>query len=306
MAAGGGDFQRALRRFLALDIGEVGEQVAGFGDAGLGARQHLHAAEMIGDGDQAARREDRHVAARPRRFRSGSRRADDAARAALAAIAAGSTPATGGDGAVEGQFAERDEVAELVAGDGADRRHQRQRDRQIVVAAFLGQVGGREVDDDALRRQRQAGGMERAAHALAALGDRLVGQADDDEVRQARRDLHLHVDRDRLDALKRNGGDVRNHAPKRRTRRPARFPRHEMRVVVRWVAGPDWRRITIPRAANRSRPSPRSWLPPSQWSSRSRLSQRRSRSQLRLSLLARRHRWPSPGSRAQARGTVTE
>ena len=130
---------------------------------------------------------------------------------ALAAIAAGRTPATGGDGAVEGKFAERDEIAELVAGHGADRRHQRERDRQVVVAAFLRQVGRREIDDDALRRQRQAGRMERGADALAAFADRLVGQADDDEDRHARRDLHLDVDGNRLDALERDRGDVGNH-----------------------------------------------------------------------------------------------
>ena len=38
----------------------------------------------------------------------------------------------------------------------ADRRHQAERDRQVVVAAFLRQVGGREIDGDAARRQRQA------------------------------------------------------------------------------------------------------------------------------------------------------
>jgi len=50
--------------------------------------------------------------------------------------------------------------------------------------------------------------MERGPDAIAALGNRLVGEADDREMRPARRDLHLNVDRDRLDPLKRNRRDV--------------------------------------------------------------------------------------------------
>ena len=49
------------------------------------------------------------------------------------------------------------------------------------MAAFLQQVGGFEVDQDALERQRQAHGGECGADTLARLADRLVGQADQDE-----------------------------------------------------------------------------------------------------------------------------
>jgi hypothetical protein len=38
---------------------------------------------------------------------------------------------------------------------GADRGHQAERDRQVVVAPLLGQIGGREIDGDAAGRQRQ-------------------------------------------------------------------------------------------------------------------------------------------------------
>ena len=43
----------------------------------------------------------------------------------------------------------------------------------------------------------------------------LSGQADDGERRQARRDLHLHVDRAGLDPLKGYGGNPLNHAAPR-------------------------------------------------------------------------------------------
>ena len=57
-----------------------------------------------------------------------------------------------------------------------------ERDGQVVVAAFLGQVGGREIDGDALGGQRQARGDQRGAHPLARLSaTALSAQADDIE-----------------------------------------------------------------------------------------------------------------------------
>ena len=130
---------------------------------------------------------------------------------ALAPIAAGSTPATGAIEPSRPSSPTTVKPLARVVRDRADRRHQAERDRQVVVAAFLGQVGGREIDGDAARRQREPGGDQRAAHPLARLGHRLVGEADDVEGRQSGRDLHLHVDRARLDALERDRGDPLDH-----------------------------------------------------------------------------------------------
>ena len=47
---------------------------------------------------------------------------------------------------------------------------------------------------------------------LAALADRLVGQADDQELGEAAGDLDLNLDRPRLETQKRNRGDVRDHS----------------------------------------------------------------------------------------------
>src|SRR6185312_7935456 len=49
-------------------------------------------------------------------------------------------------------------AAERVAGKRAKCRHQPQRDRQVVVAAFLWQVRRSEIDSDLLGRHRKAGG----------------------------------------------------------------------------------------------------------------------------------------------------
>ena len=79
------------------------------------------------------------------------------------------------------------------------------------MRALLGQVGGREVDGDALGRKRQPRSDQRRAHPLARFRDRLVGQADDGEGDHAGRDLHLHVDGARLDPLEGDGGDAGDH-----------------------------------------------------------------------------------------------
>jgi len=48
-------------------------------------------------------------------------------------------------------------------------------DRQIELAAFLGQVGGGEVHRHVTVEHAEADGVQGVAHVLAALGDRLIG-----------------------------------------------------------------------------------------------------------------------------------
>ncbi len=97
---------------------------------------------------------------------------------------------------------------------GADRRHQPERDWQVVVAAFLRQIGRREIDGDTARRQREPRGYQRRAYPLARFGDSLVRQADDIEGDDARGDLHLDVHGADLDALKCHRGDALDHVSK--------------------------------------------------------------------------------------------
>ena len=49
------------------------------------------------------------------------------------------------------------------------------------MAAFLGEVGGSEIDGNALGRQRQPDGIQRAAHPLAAFGHGLIREPDNGE-----------------------------------------------------------------------------------------------------------------------------
>ena len=79
------------------------------------------------------------------------------------------------------------------------------------MAAFLGQVRRGEIDGDALWREREADGVERAAHPLAALGHGLIRETDNGEGGEPRPDLDLHVDGARLDPLESDRRDSRKH-----------------------------------------------------------------------------------------------
>ena len=119
-----------------------------------------------------------------------------------------------GDGAhrsVERQFADHGVTVQRVGGNGADRRHHAERDRQIVMAALLGQIGGRKIDGDAAGRQRKARGDQSGAHPLARFGHRFIAEPDDHEGDIARGDLHLNVDGAGFDALERHRRHARNH-----------------------------------------------------------------------------------------------
>ena len=211
VAAGGGDLERALGAFLALDVLEIDQRAAGLADLRLRARQHLGATEVIGELDQRGGRDDLHLRAGPGGFGAAGAGADQAFAAGIGADRGRQHAGHRGDRAVEPELAQNGEARERIRRDGADRRHQAERDRQIVVAAFLRQVGGREVDGDPPRRQREARGDQRRAHPLARLRHGLVRQADDVERRQPGRDLHLDVDGAGLDALERHCRDPLNH-----------------------------------------------------------------------------------------------
>ena len=80
------------------------------------------------------------------------------------------------------------------------------------MAPFLGQIGRREIDGDAVVGERQADRVQRGAHALAGFAHRLVGEADNIEHAAgaaARSDMHLHIDLARPHAFKRNRIDMR-------------------------------------------------------------------------------------------------
>ena len=189
---------------------------------------------MVGELDQRARREDVELGRGPGRLRPAGGGADEAEAARVGGDRRRQHAGDRADRAVERELADDGVAVERVGGDRADRRHHGERDRQIVVAALLGQVGGGEIDGDAARRQRQAGGDQRGAHPLAQFGDRLVAEADDGEGDGAVGDLDLDVDRARLDAFERHCGYARDHAAPRPAATAAVRTRNICRTETRW------------------------------------------------------------------------
>ena len=179
MAAGRGHFERALGAFLPLDVGKVEGRTRHIENLWYWPRQHLAAFEMVGELDQRGGRDDLDVGARPGRFRSAGRRAHQAFAAGIGADGGRQHAGNRRNRAVKAEFAQHREARESIMRDGADRRHQAERDRQVVMAAFLGQIGGRQIDGDAAGRQRQSRGDHGRTHPLPRLRDGLIGQAHD-------------------------------------------------------------------------------------------------------------------------------
>ena len=212
VGAGGGDFERAFGALLALHVLQVEAGGARRRQFRLGRRQQLRALEMVDDRQQVRRRDDLDLAG-PGRLAAARARADDAGVARRGRERGDQDAGHRRQRAVERDLAERDVAGQLVLRQNLHFGEQPERDRQIEMAAFLEDVGRREVYRDAARRQRETERRQRGAHPLARLGDRLVRQADDREGRQPRGNRHLGFDVDDLDPEKRHGADPRHHVP---------------------------------------------------------------------------------------------
>ena len=84
------------------------------------------------------------------------------------------------DGAGEGEFADDDEVLELVGGELFAGGEHAEGDGQIEARAFFAEVGGREVDGGAALRKAETGVDQRGGDAIAGFFNRGVGEPDDD------------------------------------------------------------------------------------------------------------------------------
>jgi hypothetical protein len=146
---------------------------------------------------------------------------------------------------IERQFSERHIARHFARRQHAHRRQESKRDRQIVVASFLGQIGRREIDGDALIGKRQSDRGERSADAFPAFAHRLVGKAYDVENARAAAiaDMDLNVHLAGFDTLERNRVDVcdghalekANPAVALARAKRARVPTLPERVIMGWM-----------------------------------------------------------------------
>jgi len=147
--AGSSHFEGTLGAFLALDVLEIDERAIEFADFRLRARQHLRAAEMVGQLDQGGAGDDLHFRARPGRLRAAHSRTNEPLTAGIGADGRGKHPRHRRDGAIERKLAHDSEARGSVGRNGANRRHQPERNGEIVVTALLGQSPSKFVIDSA-------------------------------------------------------------------------------------------------------------------------------------------------------------
>jgi hypothetical protein len=225
VAARRADFERALGALLALDLDEVGARAARLGRPRPRWGKDGEAPEMVEQGDQIGRGDDLDVA-RPGGLGALGGRADEA-EAERRGVHRGEQHSGGrADPPVQAELPHRDIGGQ---GLGIDRPHggeQGERDRQVVMRAFLGKVGRRQIDRDPARRQAEPDRRECGVDPLPALRHRLVGKPDQEEFAKAARNLGLDFDGARLQPEKRHRGDIGDHATSHRPVQP-----------FRWVAG---------------------------------------------------------------------
>ena len=112
VAAGRGDFERALGAFLALDVGEIEARRRAISRIfGCGRDKHLRAFEVVGELDQRACGDDLDLRAGPGRFRSARGRADQALAAGIGADGGRQHAGDRRDRAVEAELAQNREAA---------------------------------------------------------------------------------------------------------------------------------------------------------------------------------------------------
>jgi hypothetical protein len=112
---------------------------------------------------------------------------------------------------VQRQLSHHERALEPAGFDQPGRAEDADRGRQVEGGAFLAEIGGGEVDGDALDRELEARVVDGGAHPVAALANGRVGEADRAEGRQARCDVHLDEDGGGLDAAERGGADPGEH-----------------------------------------------------------------------------------------------
>ena len=262
------DLERALGAFLSLDVQQVARRrrardIAGAGGAdGLGAREMADRGREAGGGDDVrgidpcGLRPGRLGAQERPAFRRGRHRRGQGARDRH-------------QRAGQRQLSEGDGAGGIVGRDDVERRKQRQRDGQVEMRSLLRQVGGREVDRDPLRWQRDRHRRQGRAHTFARLGHRLVRQADDREGRHAGRYRALHLDHAGLDPLERDGIGMCDHglSPSRRPCDAGVDERLTIAVFVNYIhppratdapADPSGRASDRTRRAGPGRATPRS------------------------------------------------
>ena len=115
------------------------------------------------------------------------------------------------DRPVERQFAEEHAVGNLAPLDHSLRGEDAERNREVERGAGLSHVGRRQIHRDPVGWKLEPGVADRGAHPIAALPNARIRQADHREAGKAERDVHLHVDRTRINTEDGGGPKAGQH-----------------------------------------------------------------------------------------------
>ena len=137
MATRCGNFQSPSGRVLSFDIGEIGQARPLMPDGGFGSAHHLRAFEMIGQLQQRGRGKDRQITGRPSGFRPAGLGTDQTEMMLVGGDGCGQNTGHGGDRSVQRQFSHDHKSIQSIGGNSANRRHNGERDRQIIMAPFF-------------------------------------------------------------------------------------------------------------------------------------------------------------------------
>ncbi len=121
-------------------------------------------------------------------------------------------------GAIEGELSQDEEIGQAGRRQVAVRRQDAEGDRQVEPGSLLAQVGGRQADGDAARRDLEPGVADGGAHAVGALAHRRVGKPDGVDSGETPADVALDEEGDRFDAEENGASDPGEHERLRATR----------------------------------------------------------------------------------------
>ena len=215
--AGRGDFEGALGDLLALDLRKVRPAIRRLRFGRRRVCKQRRPAQMGKQRQQVRRCKDFQLPG-PCRFAALRGRTDQTLVERRRVKRGQQHARRRRDPPVEAQLPDRDIMRQRFRIGRPDRGKQAQRDRKIEMRSLLRQVRGRQIDRNPLGRECEADRRQGSMHPLAALGDRLVGKADDGEFRHASGKLDLHFDRPGLETQVSDCGDGRGHqaTPSRR------------------------------------------------------------------------------------------
>jgi len=217
VTAGAGHFESALGGLLAVNIAKVdrvlrgfAEQLLGIDANGLEGFRGIDEVDGLGEGfegEDINALDDGGFAGVG--FGNGQRLETDFARGE----GGGEGAANGANAAVERKLAEKHALVEHFAEEVAHAADQAESHGEIEGGAFFADVGGGEIDGDALAVGKfEAAIAQRGFDTLAAFFHGVVGQADDVEVLDARgADVNLDFNEVGVNAVDRSAERLEEH-----------------------------------------------------------------------------------------------